>query len=42
MKIRWFQTSPAGDVADINGDGEVSIPDYTILKGNWFTTGDPE
>ena len=29
-------------VADINGDGQVGVLDYTIMKLNWFQAGDAE
>ena len=35
----WFTT---GSEADINRDGVVNMFDYTIMKRNWFKTGDLE
>jgi len=38
LKINWFTLN---SVADINGDGMTSLPDYLIMSGNWYKAGDP-
>ena len=39
LKTRWLSVDP---VADIDGDGDVGVTDYTIMKLNWFEVGDDE
>src|SRR5262249_9168572 len=41
----WQETvsgNPAAARADINGDGNINVLDYSILGGNWFTVGDAQ
>jgi hypothetical protein len=39
LKINWMTTN---GVYDINGDGQVQLLDYSILRSNWTLSGDAE
>jgi len=38
----YTKPSPAGDAADINGNGFADIFDYTIMQINFGKQGDPQ
>ena len=39
LKRFWYTTNP---IADITGNGSVSMPDYLRLQANFFKTGSPQ